>query len=198
MPVPSEPTRVVGRRILVIGAPGSGKSTLARTLGEGLGLRVIHFDQLYWTPGWTARRSEDMGPIVAGVVAGDDWIFDGNNSRTLPLRAARADTLIWLDLPRRLCFARVLRRTATSYGRVRPDMAAGCPERFDLTFLRWAWTFPHHSRPAQADFFAASPIPFKHRLTRPSEVRALLSSVERASPLRFAEERIGEAPTERP
>jgi hypothetical protein len=37
---------------------------------------------------------------------------------------------------------RVLRRIAKTYGRVRPDMAPGCPERLtDLEFLTYIWTF---------------------------------------------------------
>jgi hypothetical protein len=36
---------------------------------------------------------------------------------------------------------RVLRRTSLYFGRVRDDLAPGCPQRFDLGFLRWAWAF---------------------------------------------------------
>jgi adenylate kinase family enzyme len=53
----------------------------------------------------------------------------------------RADTILWLDLPRRIAFPRVLKRMALYFGRVRDDAAPGCPERFDWPFLKWAWTF---------------------------------------------------------
>lgn len=194
---PSALTGPIGRNVLIIGAPGSGKSTLARTLGDRLGLRVIHFDQLFWRPDWTSRASEDLPAIVEEAIRDDGWVFDGNNSRTLAQRATRADTLIWLDLPRAICMARILKRTALSYGRVRSDMADGCPERFDSTFLRWTWTFHSHSRPAQAEFFRSTPIPSKHRLTSPAEVRRFLARLARASPLPPSGERLGGARSDR-
>ena len=51
-------------------------------------------------------------------------------------RADRADLLIWLDIQRSTRVFRVLKRALTHWGRSRPDMAPGCPERFDWPFLR--------------------------------------------------------------
>lgn len=82
---------------------------------------------------------------------------DGNYSRTLPLRSEKADTLVYLDLPRSLCLWRVIWRRATNHGRTRPDMTEGCPERLDLLFLKWIWTFPRHSAPGLTAFFQAFP-----------------------------------------
>lgn len=59
----------------------------------------------------------------------------------------RADTIIWLDYPRRVCMTRVIGRVQRDYGRVRADMTPGCPERFDLKFLTYVWTFPKLARP---------------------------------------------------
>ncbi len=167
----------VGRNVMIIGSPGSGKSTLAAELGRRLGLRVVHIDQLYWLPGSRMRPPEEMPALVEAAVAQEGWVFEGNNSRTLPIRAAKADTLIWLDLPRLLCTARVLRRIAGTYGRVRPDMAPGCPERLDWTFVRWSWNFPKHSRPAQQRFFERAGIARKHHLTSPGAVARLLAAL---------------------
>ncbi len=36
---------------------------------------------------------------------------------------------------------RVLRRAVTQLGQVREDMTPGCPERLDLEFFRFVWTF---------------------------------------------------------
>jgi hypothetical protein len=41
----------------------------------------------------------------------------------------------------------VLLRVLTGYGRTRPDLPEGCPERFDFTFLRYIWEFPAKHRP---------------------------------------------------
>lgn len=69
------------------------------------------------------------------------WVIDGNYKGVIASRFERADTLVYLDLPSWLTTARILRRIATGYGRVRADAAAGCPERIDPQFLRYAWNW---------------------------------------------------------
>ena len=39
------------------------------------------------------------------------------------------------------------KRIVTTYGRVRPDMGAGCPEKISLEFLHYIATFPRRQRP---------------------------------------------------
>ncbi len=73
--------------------------------------------------------------------------MDGNFDNTLDLRLPRADTLIWFDAPASRCIWRALSRVARTYGRVRPDMGDGCPERFDLDFLHYIATFNRVRRP---------------------------------------------------
>ena len=58
-----------------------------------------------------------------------------------------ADMVIFLDLPRALCVARVVWRAVRYWGRTRPDMAADCPEKLDLEFLRWICHYPRKNRP---------------------------------------------------
>jgi adenylate kinase family enzyme len=135
------------QRILVLGCSGAGKSTLARRLGAALSLPVVHMDQLFWNPGWVACDDATMRAKVEAVVAGDAWVIDGNYSRFLPERIPRADTLIFLDIPRLTCLTSVLGRVARSIGRTRADMAPGCPEKFDLEFFQWIWGYPKRSRP---------------------------------------------------
>lgn len=81
-------------------------------------------------------------------------IIDGQYGSTLPLRLARADTLIFLDMPMPLCLMRVLRRTLTGYGRNRAELAPGCPERFDWPFLKYIWSYRRTHRPAMARIVA--------------------------------------------
>lgn len=130
------------RRILIIGSSGSGKSTLARQLGAALALPVVHLDQLYWTPGWVHRTREEFEALLAAELAKDAWIMDGNFNRTLPRRLARADCVVRFQFSRLACEWGVLKRVVTTYGKVRPDMGEGCPERFDPEFVRWVWNFP--------------------------------------------------------
>ena len=136
------------RRIALIGPGGAGKSTLARVLGERLGLPVFHLDGLYWQPGWVARPRAEWLRIQAEVVGGDRWIIDGNYSGSMDVRLAAADMVLFLDLPRGVCVWRALCRAILGRGRSRPDMAPGCPERVDLKFLWWIWTYSARRRPA--------------------------------------------------
>lgn len=126
------------RRVVILGPPGSGKSTLARQLGERRGLPVFHLDQIYFRPGWVPVEQEIFATEVARIAALPDWVIDGNYTATIAPRLAAADTVIYLDVPTWLLMARISKRTITSYGRERPEMAAGCPERFELEFLRFA------------------------------------------------------------
>ncbi len=128
-------------RILIIGCSGGGKSTLARAIGVKLALPVFHLDKLWWQPGWVELGHEIFRPLVRNLVAEERWVIDGNYSDTWDIRMPRADMIIWVDLPRRVCLWRVFRRAVTQLGTVRSDMARGCPERLDLEFFLYVWSF---------------------------------------------------------
>lgn len=134
------------KRVIIIGCGGSGKSTLARQMGEITGIPVVHLDKLFWKPNWVERTPEEFDPLVEQELAKDTWIMDGNFNRTMPLRIARCDTIIYLDFSRMACLMGVLKRVLTTYGTVRPDMGEGCPERIDWNFLKWVWNFNKNKR----------------------------------------------------
>jgi adenylate kinase family enzyme len=133
-------------RILIIGCGGAGKSTLARQLGQKLDLPVVHLDKLFWKPGWVEESQEEFDRKLALELEKSKWIIDGNFNRTMPQRLAKCDTIIYLDFSRWTCLIGVAKRVLTTYGSVRPDMGAGCPERFDLDFLRWVWNYNKNKR----------------------------------------------------
>jgi adenylate kinase family enzyme len=133
-------------RIVIIGCGGAGKSTLARQLGEKLNIPVVHLDKLWWKPGWVESSREEFDAKLAVELAKPQWIMDGNFNRTIPERIARCDTIIYLDFSRFACLMGVLKRVLTTYGKVRPDMGEGCPERIDFEFLKWVWTFNKNKR----------------------------------------------------
>jgi len=135
------------RRIAVIGCSGSGKSTLSRLLGGVTGLPVIHLDREHWQPGWTEPPRDAWAARVAALAERPEWIIDGQYGAQLRDRLIRADLAIFLDLPTPICLSRVVRRTIGGHGRVRPDMGEGCPERFDLEFLRYVASFRRRQRP---------------------------------------------------
>ena len=134
------------QRVLIIGCGGSGKSTLARQLGEKTGLPVVHLDKLFWHPGWVESAKEEIDEKIQQVLEEPRWIMDGNYNRTLPNRLEYCDTVIYLDFSRWACLMGVMKRILTTYGKVRPDMGEGCPERFDLEFLKWVWNFNKEKR----------------------------------------------------
>jgi adenylate kinase family enzyme len=145
------------RRILVLGPSGAGKSTLAARLGAALGLPVVHLDALYWRAGWRETPDEEWDRRVPELLAADAWVMDGNYHRSLPERLRRADAAVFLDLPPWVCRMRVLKRIASSHGRVRADMAEGCPEKWDWEFVRWVWSWHRDVRPIVAGALDQAP-----------------------------------------
>lgn len=138
-------------RILIIGCPGGGKSTLARILAAKLALPVTHLDALWWKPGWVESTLEEFRPKVEAAVARDRWIMDGNFSRTFDIRMPRADMIVWIDQPRRICLRRAFLRSIRQFGRTRADLAPGCPEKIDLEFYRYIWRFRRENERAILD-----------------------------------------------
>ena len=133
-------------RIVIIGCPGSGKSTLARALGEKLNLTVVHLDRLWWTKGWQNVSREEFDARLENALKLDRWIIDGNYSRTMDVRLAKCDTIIWLDYSRWTCLWGLFSRVVRNYGKNRPDMPEGCPERLDWEFVKYIWNFNKNNR----------------------------------------------------
>ena len=99
------------RRISVVGNSGSGKSTLARKLAAVLGVPHLELDSVYHQPGWEPLPADEFRRVIAARAAGDGWVIDGNYSAVRPAVWARADTVVWLDPPRRTVMRQVILRT---------------------------------------------------------------------------------------
>jgi energy-coupling factor transporter ATP-binding protein EcfA2 len=99
-------------RIAVTGPSGSGKTTLAQELARVAGLRHVEIDALHHGPNWESCGAEVLRARVVAATEGDDWVADSTYHSMLgDLVVARADLLVWLDLPVRLVMSRLLRRT---------------------------------------------------------------------------------------
>ncbi len=169
------------RRVMIIGQPGSGKSTLARELGRITFLPVYHIDEILWKPGWEVRPAPEKDRMCAEVHAKGSWIFEGGWSVTWSERLARADTLIWLDLPLPQRAWRIFWRTVRYTGRSRPDLPKGCPERFDLEFTQWVWRTRRTGRASMQRLFERAPAEKdRHHLRSGREVRHYLRDLRRA------------------
>lgn len=169
------------QRVMIIGQPGSGKSWLARRMGEITHLPVFHIDHVHWSAGWVERDAAEKARLCAEIHARPEWIFEGNNSANFDDRLARADTVIWLDLPIRLRLPRLIWRSLKHRGATRPDMAPGCPERLSLGFLRWVWDTRLTMRAKLAWFYARVPDhKDRYRLRSRREVARYLDGLSRA------------------
>lgn len=136
------------QKILILGCCGAGKSTFARKLHAKTGLEIIHLDQHYWNANWQETESVVWEKRVQKLVDRPTWIMDGNYGSTLDMRIEKADTIIYLDCPTYLCLWRILKRTWDYYGTERPDMPAGCKERFDFEFFHYVAVFNWVRRPS--------------------------------------------------
>lgn len=129
--------RVVGQRVAVLGPTGSGKSTVARLLAERLSVPVIELDALFWLPGWTQKPRERFQADVQGALdqAGDGWVMAGNYlSQLSGIVLHDADTVVWLRLPFRVTFWRLVRRSVRRL-RQREVLWGTNTESFRRTFL---------------------------------------------------------------
>ncbi|WP_275466406.1 adenylate kinase [Streptomyces noursei] len=98
-------------RILVVGVTGAGKTTLARALSGRLGLPYHEMDALYFNgPNWAVN--DNVTEDVSRIADGPCWVIDSlGHPEVRDLLWDRADTVMWLDYPRRVIMPRVLRRS---------------------------------------------------------------------------------------
>jgi adenylate kinase family enzyme len=123
-------------RIVVAGLPGAGKSTLARAISASIGLPYVEADAYLHGPRWTRNRFFERD-LAAALPANGRWVTDAGGPLGRELLWQRADTLVWLDLPRRVVMARVLRRSIRR-ALFATKLWAGNQERFS------DWLRPSH------------------------------------------------------
>jgi adenylate kinase family enzyme len=104
-------------RINVVGVSGSGKSTFAKRLSGLTGIRYIEMDALYWKPAWTASTDEEFFAKLEQALEEEEWILDGNYSRSQPVKWRNVTMIVWVDysLARTLwqAVSRAFRRSLT-------------------------------------------------------------------------------------
>lgn len=172
------------RRWLIVGHSGAGKSTLAAELSAVLGLPLVHLDRLSWLPGWIEEDRRRFASKVVEATAGDEWIIDGNYAGSLPLRLARAQAAVWLDYSLPRCLLGLGRRIARWRGEVRPDMADGCPERIDWSFVQWVITHHGRSRRLVSQALCGEGAHVRLlRFTNPLQTRSFLQALRPAVPI---------------
>ena len=115
---------------------------------------VVSLDALFWKPGWQPSEAAEFEARLTEAIRMPRWIMDGDYIWWAgDVRRSAADAVVWFDLPRWACMVGIMSRIATSYGRVRPEMAQGCPERINVEFFRYVWTYRKKQRPTLVAFF---------------------------------------------
>lgn len=135
------------RRVAVVGNSGSGKTTVGRALAARLGVPFVELDAVHHQPNWQPLPRGEFRRRVGEVVAADGWVVDGNYTAVRDLVWARADTVVWFDLPRRTVIRQVWLRTARRV-LTRAELWNGNRESWvgllcrdpEESVVRWAWT----------------------------------------------------------
>ena len=99
------------RRVSVVGSSGSGKSTVAARLAEQLGVPHTELDAINHQPNWTPLPPDAFRRRVTEITAAAQWVVDGNYSTVRDIVWDRADTVVWIDLPRGLVARRITMRS---------------------------------------------------------------------------------------
>ncbi|GMQ94573.1 MAG: hypothetical protein BMS9Abin12_2070 [Acidimicrobiia bacterium] len=142
-------------RISVVGSSGSGKTTVARAIAGKRGYPRLELDSVYHLPDWEPLPDTEFRRVAEEFVANDRWVIDGNytSAGVLDLVWARADTVVWLDPPKRTAMRRVIWRSVTRATKGE-ELWNGNKERWPNLFrwapeeniIRWTWTRFDHTR----------------------------------------------------
>ena len=136
------------RRVSVVGNTGAGKTTLAVELARRLDVPHVELDALFHQPGWKALPRDEFRRRVRDRIGAAGWVVDGNytsNVQDIVWRAA--DTVVWLDLPRRKVLPALTRRTLSRM-LLGTELWNGNRERLrnlfslepETNILVWSWT----------------------------------------------------------
>jgi len=167
-------------RVVIVGNCGAGKSTLSRALAPLLGLPLVHLDRIYWLAGWQPRSEQEWISILERELDKERWILEGNYLSTLDLRLAQSQVAIWLHTTTWFSLFRIFRRVVTTFGKVRPDSAPGCPEQWDWEFMQYVWRFNRDHTPKIAEQLENLSTPGTViKLNGARQVKALLAALSR-------------------
>lgn len=132
-------------KIMITGNAGSGKTTLSYNLAKLLNRQdIICLDKIVWKPGWILVAKEEKEPELAKIAKMQSWVVDGVSQTILEA----ADTIIFLDYPRHVCYWRAFKRNCKYIFKSRPELPERCPEILIIgSLIKIIWNFPKHVKP---------------------------------------------------
>jgi len=149
----------LGPRICIMGPSNSGKSTLAVAIAQRSQLPVIHLDQLFHQPhsNWQPRPEAEFLQLHDAAIDQQQWVMEGNYSRTLPQRLQRATGFILLDLPTATSLYRYFRRTW--FERTRHGALAGNKDSVRWEMIHHIGVVTRRNRRSYAALYARIALP---------------------------------------
>ena len=142
----------LGKRIIIVGCPGSGKSSLAKRLHMRTGLPLFHLDNVWWKADRTHITEEEFDKRLHTILQGEEWIIDGDYSRTYEPRLLACDTVIFLDLSVEECMKGIMERV----GKARADIP-WTEQQPDPELVELVSRYPADNRPILYDLIGKYP-----------------------------------------
>jgi len=134
-------------RVVIIGCPGAGKTFLSRQIAEKTGLPLIHLDKIFHDKHFDYLNDKQAWlNKVKQLIKGKRWIIEGNYKSTFGIRLPAADTIIFMDYPRRMTIWRTLKRRVQYHNKVRPEMPEGWKEKIDWQFFKYVLRYQSTER----------------------------------------------------
>jgi adenylate kinase family enzyme len=136
------------KKVLVTGNAGSGKSTTAKRIADSLDIPYHSLDKIVWKKGWQKASSLERNKKIGELIKQRTWVIDGVDYGIMEA----SDTIIFLDIPRRVCFRRAAIRNWRYLFKSRPGLPENCPEILIIpTLVKIIWRFPTKVRPKIMD-----------------------------------------------
>lgn len=143
------------QRFSVVGTSGSGKTTAARAISDKLAYPRLELDSVFHLPDWEQMGDIEFRAVASEFIQQEQWVVDGNYSSdgVLDLVWERADTVVWLDLPKRTVMRQISLRSI-SRAVTGEELWSGNTEQWrnlvkwdpEVNIVRWAWTRFDHTR----------------------------------------------------
>lgn len=128
------------QKIMIFGRPGSGKSSFASLIAQKTRLPLHHLDKHFFISNWIERDYTEFLNIQRKLVNETRWIIDGNSIRSLEMRWARADFVIYFNYNKWQCLFRLIKRCFMNKRNI-DDRAPHCPEIIRWPLVKYMWNF---------------------------------------------------------